>query len=225
MDRSHYLQQEVQRLATVCFGQQNQCAQQREIIMSQGLQIQTLEARLGQDGADQLREVLERERAEKDLMRGQLRECLGDYSQVCVQQQLLLSFVEEATVFLRQLVQDLKDGDEQLELVQSEIPLISDLTHKQHAANVAALAAHLEQKQRELVTRPHAHTRAKESLLFLSLAIFSSSSPHRLPHICSFIVCVCVCVCVRACARAREFYVCRISRSTSSLSTLRSSQS
>ena len=214
MDRSHYLQQEVQRLATVCFGQQSQCAQQREIIMSQGLKIQTLEARLGQDGTDRLHEVVERERAEKDLMRGQLRRCLGDYSRACVQQQLLLSFVEEATVFLRQLVQDLKDGHDQLEVVQSETPLISDLTHKQHAADVAALAAELEQKQRELVTCSHARTHAKELLLFLFLATSVSSSPHGPSHIHSCIVCVCVCV----------FHVCRNSRSTSSLNTLKSSQ-
>jgi hypothetical protein len=151
LDRSHYLQQEVQRLATVCFDKQNQCNQQSEIIISQELKIQTLEAQLGQDGTTQLRDVLERERAEKEFVHGQLRKCLGNFSQVCVRQQLLLSFVEEATVFLRQLVGDLENAKHQLALVQSEGGLIWEATYKQRATDAAALAAQLQQKQRELV--------------------------------------------------------------------------
>ena len=143
LDRSHYLQQEVQRLATVCFDKQNKCNQQSEIIISQELKIQTLEAQLGQDDTTQLRDVLERERAQKEFVHGQLRKCLGNFSQVCVRQQLLLSFVEETTVFLRQLVGDLENAKHQLALVQSEGALIWEVTYKQRATDAAALAAQL----------------------------------------------------------------------------------
>ena len=151
LDRSHYLQQEVQRLATACFDKQNKCNQQSEIIISQELKIQTLEAQLGQDCTAQLREVLERERTEKEFVHRQLRKCLGNFSQVCVRQQLFLSFVEEASVFLRQLVGDLENANQQLALVQSEGALIWEVTHKQRATDAAVLAAQLQQKQRELV--------------------------------------------------------------------------
>jgi hypothetical protein len=140
--------------------QRKQQAQQHEKTLSQQLLIETLEARLqegkGEMGAGAVvvaQGVLEMERDEKALLQDQLRICLGSYSKVCIRHHLLVTFVEEARVFLAQLLGDIEFvrrllDDARREGEQTSEPLIA--MEEQYRAGSDDLRALLLQKQREL---------------------------------------------------------------------------
>ena len=112
VDRSCYLQVEVQRLTRLCDEHRQQQAGQQEEIVSQRLCIETLEARLqekdetSRDGASTVVDVLELERREKALLRQQMEKCLADFSALCARQHLLVSWIEQARILFVQLQED-----------------------------------------------------------------------------------------------------------------------
>ena len=78
---------------------------------SQQLVIETLEARLKHGGLafDKNKdERMEQLRCGSELLREQLTTCLADYSNVCVRQNHLVSFLDQTRIFLTKVIDEFK---------------------------------------------------------------------------------------------------------------------
>ena len=112
VERSLYLQKEVDRLAGASHENLMIQAQMHQQIQSQTILIEILGARLENnasatpaDGkqAGRLQELAECDKNDRVLLHHQLVECVGQYSQACLHRQLLVTFVEEVSVVLSEI--------------------------------------------------------------------------------------------------------------------------
>lgn len=142
VERSVYLQDEVDRLARVCHQHQKMQAQMHQQIQSQKVLIETLDARGGDTSTEPNDVKTERfakcESDDRALLRQKLVECLGQYSQACIRQEHLVMFVEEAFVILSEIAALLAAAKEELR---------QNLTHHNDTSRLYEL---LDQKQRDL---------------------------------------------------------------------------
>ena len=151
LDRAVYLQQEVQRLATVCHDQQRRQTQHHEKLVAQALTIETLQARLEEaqeNGNDQkvaeLQDLVERERGQKTLLHEELCRCSLDYSHECMRRHALLSVTEDARSFITQLVAHLDFSQQQLSLAQRDVEATASSAEGMQLTDIAHVCAQMQ---------------------------------------------------------------------------------